>query len=112
MEAVHRAGGCDRGRGRERGAARCPEPGFGAFRGAVGELRGRPAPCISKKLMPPTATIQMIAMTATSAYPCRLSPTILPNARGVANGMSSRTKIVNQFVTGFGFSNRGPRSWR
>src|ERR1700721_2322353 len=48
-----------------------------------------PAPAVprwaSNRLIPPTAHAQMMTMTATSAYPCRLSPTILPNARGVAN---------------------------
>src|SRR5229473_2704781 len=39
----------------------------------------------SKKLIPPTAAAQMTTMTASSAQPCRLSLTILPNARGVAN---------------------------
>ena len=31
--------------------------------------------------------------------------TILPNARGVANGISSSRKISNKLVNGFGFSN-------
>src|ERR1022692_4446947 len=64
-----------------------------------------PAPWASKKLMPPTAASQMITMTASSAKPCRLSLTILPNVRGVANGISSSRKISNQLVNGFGFSN-------
>src|ERR1700733_4944355 len=59
---------------------------------------------VSNRLMPPTAVSQMTTMTATSARPCRLSLTILPNARGVANGITSRMKIVNRLVNGFGFS--------
>src|ERR1700722_18512856 len=59
----------------------------------------------SKKLSPPTAAAQMTTMTASSAQPCRLSLTILPNARGVANGISSRVKMMKMFVNGFGLSN-------
>src|SRR5215469_2487297 len=65
----------------------------------------RPAPWASKKLMPPTAAAHRITMTATSAYPCLLSPTIFPKARGVANGISKIRKISNQLLNGFGLSN-------
>ena len=34
-----------------------------------------------------------------------LSPTILPNVRGKANGISKIRKFSNQFVNGFEFSN-------
>ena len=47
----------------------------------------------------------MITITASSAKPCRLSPTILPNVRGRLNGISSSRKISNMLVNGFGFSN-------
>src|SRR5580698_6903010 len=59
----------------------------------------------SKSEIPPTAAAQMMTMTATSAYPCLLSPTILPNARGVANGISSSRKISKMSVNPLGFSN-------
>src|SRR5580704_935583 len=60
---------------------------------------------VSKSEIPPTAAAQMMTITATSAYPCLLSPTILPNARGVENGISSSRKISKMFVNGLGFSN-------
>ena len=34
-----------------------------------------------------------------------MSPTILPNVRGSANGITSSRKISNQLLNGFGFSN-------
>src|ERR1017187_9315121 len=73
-----------------------------APRASVGAI---PECWFSKKLIPATAVNQRVAMTETSAKPCRLSLTILPNARGVENGISSSRKISNQLVNGFGLSN-------
>src|ERR1700730_1634474 len=58
-----------------------------------------------KKVLPPTAAAQMITITASSAKPCLLSRTILPNVRGRVNGMSRRRKISKMLVNGFGLSN-------
>jgi hypothetical protein len=45
------------------------------------------------------------AMTDTIARPWRVSPTILPKARGRLNGIRRSKKISNQFVHVVGFSN-------
>ena len=58
-----------------------------------------------KKVSPPTAAAQMITITASSAKPCLLSRTILPNVRGRLNGMSRSRKISKMLVNGFGLSN-------
>ena len=60
---------------------------------------------ISKAVMPTVLAIQMTAITATMAKPWRLSLTSLPKVRGRLNGISSRKKISNQLLNGFGFSN-------
>src|ERR1019366_1466894 len=91
-------------------AAKIDEPGMPnatflpsmAPRASVGAI---PECWFSKKLIPATAANQRVAMTETSAKPCRLSLTILPNARGVENGISRIRKISNQLVNGFGLSN-------
>lgn len=44
-------------------------------------------------------------MAASTARPCRTSPTNLPKVLVRATGTSSIMKISSQFVNGFGFSN-------
>src|SRR4029077_9029302 len=58
-----------------------------------------------KKVSPPTAAAQMITITASSAKPCLLARTILPNVRGRLNGMSRSRKISKMLVNEFGLSN-------
>ena len=48
---------------------------------------------------------KITAITERIAQPWRLSPSILPNVRGSANGISSSRQISSRFVNALGFSN-------
>ena len=64
-----------------------------------------PDPASSAAVIAASDTTKKIAMVATIAMPCRTSPTILPNARGRLNGITSIRKTSKRLVHGVGFSN-------
>ena len=90
----------------EQGAAGNSEPGFGAFERCPDSVRRRcRASGRSPPLSRPSPTTNRVAAAANSAQPCFLSPTITPNVRRNATGISSIATISTTFVNGVGFSN-------
>ena len=64
-----------------------------------------PGAAISAQVSSTTAPPQSSAITAMIAPPWRLSPTMMPKAQAIENGMTRSRKTSNRSVNGFGFSN-------
>jgi hypothetical protein len=61
-------------------------------------------PCCSAHDVTPVMTTKIKVIAARIATPCRMSPTMRPNTKQSAAGMSSMAIICVKFVSGVGFS--------
>ena len=65
-------------------------------------------PLVSRSCVPSMGSAQNASITAKTAQPCRLSPTIFPNVYVSPKAMRPAKYICRKFVRPFGFSNGWP----